>query len=245
MTEIRTPEVARALAASGFDFIFVDMEHSAYSYETFTEIVRTSKAVGLTCLARIIDPQYGLVARTLDSGAQGLLIPRVETKEVIENVVRFAKYPPWGERGFGIRSVVGDYEKVSVKDRIDEQNQDTMIIPQIERAKAVENIDGLLSVKGVDVALIGPQDLSISLGVPGELKHEKVIDAIGKVVDACKKHGLAAGIHSPNMDDLLFWKDRGMKMLTYSTETALMQSAASQAVTKIRAVANSKEKVSR
>lgn len=234
ITETRTPEVARLLAASGFDFIFVDMEHSAYSLENLTEIVRTGKAVGLTCLARIADPQYHLVARTLDCGAQGLLIPRVETRETVEDVVRFAKYPPWGERGFGIRSVVGDYEKVSIRDRIEEQNEDTMVIPQIERVKAIENIEDLVSVKGVDVALIGPQDLSISLGIPGEHKHQKIIDAIGKVVEACKKYGVASGIHTPNMEDLLYWRDRGMTMLTYSTEAALTQSAALQALAEIR-----------
>lgn len=234
ITEMRTPEVARLLAASGFDFIFVDMEHSAYSFENLTEIVRTGKAVGLTCLARVADPQYHLVARTLDSGAQGLLIPRVETREAVEDVVRFAKYPPWGERGFGIRSVVGDYEKVSVKDRITEQNEDTMIIPQIERVRAIERIEDLISVKGVDVALIGPQDLSISLGAPGEHKHQKIVDAIRKVVDACEKHGVVSGIHTPNIEDLLYWKDRGMRMLTYSTEATLLQSAASEAVAEIR-----------
>lgn len=101
--------------------------------------------MGLTCLARVADPQYALVARTLDSGAQVLLISRVETRETVEDVVRFAKYPPWRERGFGIRSVVGDYEKVAVKDRIVEQNEDTMIIPQIERVRAVENIEDLAS----------------------------------------------------------------------------------------------------
>ncbi len=234
--EMRTPEVARLLAASGFDFIFVDMEHSAYSLESLTEIVRTGKAVGLTCLARIADPQYHLVARTLDSGAQGLLIPRVETRETVENIVRFAKYPPLGERGFGIRSVVGDYEKLSVRDRMEEQNEDTMLIPQIEKVNAIENIEDLVSVKGVDAALIGPQDLSVSLGVPGEHRHPKIIDAIGKVVEACKKYGVASGIHTPNMEDLLYWRDRGMTMLTYSTEAAFMQSAALQAVAEIRKV---------
>jgi len=234
ITEMRTPEVSRVLAASGFDFIFVDMEHSAYGFDDLTEIVRTGKAVGLTCLARIADPRYDLVARTLDSGAQGLLVPRVEARETVEDVVRFAKYPPWGERGFGIRSVVGDYEKVSVKDRIQEQNEDTMIIPQIERVNAIQRIEELVSVKGVDVALIGPQDLSISLGIPGEHKHQKIIDAIGKVVEACKKHGVASGIHTSNMEDLLYWSDKGMTMLTYSTEATLMQSAAAQAVAEIR-----------
>lgn len=236
ITEMRTPEIARILAASGFDYIFVDMEHSAYTLENLTEIVRTGKAVDLTCLARVADPQYSLVARTLDSGAQGLLIPRVETRETVENIVRFAKYPPWGERGFGIRQVVGDYEKVSVKDRITEQNEDTMIIPQIERQRAIQNIETLVSVKGVDVALIGPQDLSISLGVPGEHRNQKMIDAIQKVVDACEKHGVAAGIHTPDLQDLLYWKDKGMRMLTYSTEANLLQSAASQAVAEIRKV---------
>lgn len=234
VVEIRTAEIARMLGASGFDFIFVDLEHSSYSMETLTDIVLAAKSVGLVCLARIGDPQYHLIARTLDAGAQGLMIPRVESEETVTSILKSAKYPPWGERGFGVRSIVSDYENMSVSDRMAEQDEDTMIILQIERKKAVEDIEELVSVKGVDAAIIGPQDLSISLGHPGDHHHPKYIEAVKKVVSKCEKHGVASGIHTANMEDLLFWAAKGMRMLTYSSESALLQSAASRAVKEIR-----------
>ena len=234
VVEMRTAEIARMLGASGFDFIFVDMEHSSYSLETLTDIVLAAKFVGLVCLARIGDPQYHLIARTLDAGAQGLMIPRVETEETVTSILKFAKYPPWGERGFGVRSIVSNYEDMSVSDRMVEQNEDTMVILQIERKKAIEDIEELVSVKGVDAAIIGPQDLSISLGHPGDHHHPKFIEAVKKVVDACERCGVTSGIHTANMEDLLFWAARGMRMLTFSSDGALLQSAASRAVSEIR-----------
>jgi 2-keto-3-deoxy-L-rhamnonate aldolase RhmA len=234
VVEMRTAEIARMLAASGFDFIFVDLEHSSYGLETLTDIVLAAKSVSLVCLARIGDPQYHLIARTLDAGAQGLMIPRVETEETVTNILKFAKYPPWGERGFGVRSIVSNYENMSVSDRMVEQNEDTMIILQIERKKAVEDIEKLVSVKGVDAAIIGPQDLSISLGHPGDHHHPKLMEAVKRVVDACEKCEVASGLHTANMEDLLFWARRGMRMLTFSSDSALLQSAASHAVGEIR-----------
>jgi 2-keto-3-deoxy-L-rhamnonate aldolase RhmA len=242
VVEMRTAEIARMLGASGFDFIFVDLEHSSYGLETFTDIVLAAKSVGLVCLARIGDPQYHLIARTLDAGAQGLMIPRVETEETVTNILKFAKYPPWGERGFGVRSIVSNYENMSVSDRMVEQNEDTMIILQIERKKAVEDIEKLVSVKGVDAAIIGPQDLSISLGHPGDHHHPKLMEAVKRVVDACEKCGVASGLHTANMEDLLFWARRGMRMLTFSSDSALLQSAASHAVGEIRTAIGSTTK---
>jgi 2-keto-3-deoxy-L-rhamnonate aldolase RhmA len=182
----------------------------------------------------VIDPEYHLIARTLDAGAQGLMIPRVETRESVEKIISASKYPPIGERGYGPRTVVTDFEQMSVRDLTAEQNEDTLIVLQIEKKRAIESIDDLVSVKGVDVALIGPSDLSISLEVPGENDNPAMIDAIQKVVTACEKHGIASGTHVRDMRNLLFWKSRGMRMLTYSTDANMLLGAASDAVKEIR-----------
>ena len=240
VVEMRTAEIARMLNASGFDFIFVDLEHSSYGLETLTDIVLAAKSVGLVCLARIGDPQYHLIARTLDAGAQGLMIPRVETKETVTNILKSAKYPPWGERGFGPRSIVSNYENMSVGDRMVEQNEDTMVILQIEKKKAVEDIEELVNVKGVDAAIIGPQDLTISLGHPGDHHHPKYMEAVEKVMKACEKCGVASGLHTANMEDLLFWAAKGMRMLTFSSDSALLQSAGTRAVSEIRSALGSR-----
>jgi len=106
---------------------------------------------------------------------------------------------------------------------------------QIEKKSAIESIDDLVSVDGVDAALIGPYDLSISLGVPGEFGSPLLKEAIQKVVDACKKHGVASGTHVRDMESLLFWRDRSMRLLTYSSDVGLIMSSASDAVNRIKA----------
>jgi 2-keto-3-deoxy-L-rhamnonate aldolase RhmA len=234
IVESRTPEIARMIAAAGFDFIFIDMEHSAYTTETVIDIIRAGKAMDLVCLVRVPDAEYHLMARTLDIGAQGLMIPRVESVETVERIIQATKYPPWGERGFGARAIITDYERVETGDLTAWLNENTMVVLQIERKRAIENIDQLVSVRGVDAALIGPNDLSISLGVPSQQDHPLMVEAIQKVVDACKRHNVASGIHLSNMKQLLFWKERGMRILTYSTDAAMLQTAATEAVKELR-----------
>jgi 2-keto-3-deoxy-L-rhamnonate aldolase RhmA len=234
LTENATPETARMMGAAGFDFIFIDTEHGPFTFETVANVVRAAKSVGLTCLVRVTDPEYHLIARTLDAGAQGLMIPRVETRESVEKIISAAKYPPMGERGYGPRTIITDFEQMSVRDLTSEQNEDTLIVLQIEKKSAIERIEDLVAVKGVDVALIGPNDLSISLGVPGEFENPAMIDAIQKVATACEKHGIASGTHVRDMRSLLFWKSRGMRMLTYSTDANMLLGAASDAVKEIR-----------
>lgn len=234
LTEFKGPEVVRIMAAAGFDFVFIDAEHSTYSLEAISDIVRVCKGLDLACLVRVADPEYHLIARTLDAGAQGLMVPRVETPEVVRAIVQAAKYPPLGERGFGPRGIVTDYREMSVRERMEAVNEDTVIVLQIERKRAIENIDQMVSVRGVDAALIGPNDLSISLGVPGEHGHPLMVEAIQRVVDACRRHGAASGIHIRDMEKLLFWRERGMTLLTYSTDTAMIMEAATGAVKRLR-----------
>lgn len=194
------------MAAAGFDFIFIDTEHSSYNLDGVKDMIRVGKASNLTCLARVPDAEYHLIARTLDAGAQGIMVPRVETKQTVQRIIKAAKYPPWGERGYGPRSIITDYEQLPVKERVAELNQDTMVVVQIERKRAIDDIDNLLSVKGVDAAVIGPNDLSVSLGVPGKTNSEPMINAIQKVVDTCEKREIASCIHVRDMKTLMFCK---------------------------------------
>jgi len=234
ITEVRTPEIMRMMAVAGFDFVFIDTEHSPYNLETVTDMMRVGKAAGLVCLVRVPDCEYHLIARTLDAGAQGVMVPRVENREQVEEIIQAAKYPPWGKRGFAARPMITDYRKMTTRELVTELNEDTLIVIQIERKKAIEDIDQLVSVKGVDVALIGPFDLSISLGVPGELDHPLMLEAIQRVVDTCEKHNVTSGVHLREMEHLLYWKERGMRMLTYSADMAFIMSAATEAVKELR-----------
>jgi 2-keto-3-deoxy-L-rhamnonate aldolase RhmA len=234
ITEARSPEIPRALAASGLDFIVIDTEHSAFDFSTVSDMIRAGRNAGLSCYVRVTGIEDFLIARALDIGAHGIMVPLVETRDQVERTVAAAKYPPKGRRGYGLRSIVTDFETASMKEWMERLNEDTMVIIQIESKEAIDNIDQLISVEGVDAAIIGPNDLSISLGVPGQLDHELMVEYIRKVVDACKRHGVAAGTHLRNLDMLRYWRDRGMQLLMYSTDVELLMDATRSAVKQLR-----------
>ncbi len=234
IAEFGVPEVTRLLAAAGFDFAIVDTEHSPFTLETVAEMVRTSKSTDLTVLARVPTAEYFHVARMLDMGVHGVMIPHVEDVEQVRMAVDAAKYPPQGIRSYGVRPIITDYRASTMKQQITELNQDTMVIIQIESEKAIREIDSLLSIEGVDAAVVGPNDLSMSLGVPGELEHQVMNEAIQRMIEACARHGVASGLHTRNLDSLMKWKEKGMTVLMYSTDGGFLLSAASDAVRKIK-----------
>lgn len=232
--EIRTPAIAMILANAGFDFVFLDMEHGAFSIETAADLIKTIRLTGMTPLVRVPDAQYHLIARILDAGAQGTMIPRVETREQVEYIVRCAKYPPVGKRGCSINKGHNDYQKADLYEFTRHSNRENLVILQIERKQAVENIDALLSVPGVDVALIGPNDLALSLGTPMDFGNNELKAAIGKVVQACHRHGVVSGMHTGNMDALTEWHKQGMLMLTYSSDIEMLTTASTQGLVALR-----------
>ena len=165
--QLRSQEVARILAAAGFDWAFVDMEHGGFDYETVQDICRISSYVGFTPIVRVPDMQYPLVARALDCGSGGIIFPRVESAELLEKAISWTKFPPEGVRGFGLSTMQVDYEPATIPQILDHMNENLLVVLQIETALAVEIREELLAVPGIDAVLIGPVDLSISLGCPG------------------------------------------------------------------------------
>ena len=235
-TEIGTPEVARMMSASGFDFMFLDTEHSPFTMETVISNIRSTKHLTMNCFVRVADAEYHLIARTLDAGAEGIMVPRIETGETALKATSSVKYPPLGVRGYGVRGIITDYEPSSMGDVITHLNNNTMVILQIESKQAVENIHEIASVKGVDVALIGPNDLSISLGIPGEYKNPIYLDAVEKVIQECNNSGISAGIHNRSIEDIAYWKKRGIRFLLYSTDSALLLESASRSVKELKSL---------
>lgn len=237
ITEVRTPAIAQFLAEAGFDFFFIDMEHGPYNIETVADIIRAARLAGICPLVRVPDPDYHLLARPLDAGAQGLMIPRVETVEQVEHIVASVKYPPLGRRGCSVLKGHSDYHPEPTKDFTDWMNTETLVILQIERKRAIDRIDELLSVPGVDAAVIGPNDLSLSLGVPGQMDHPLLIESIDKVIATCQRHGLASGNHIGDLEALKGWIRKGMRLIAYSTEVNFIIKTAQAAIRELRAEA--------
>jgi 2-keto-3-deoxy-L-rhamnonate aldolase RhmA len=213
------------LANAGFDFAFIDMEHGPYSLESASELIRTLRLSGLTPLVRVPDGQYHLIARVLDAGSEGFMVPRVETREQVEYVVSCAKYPPQGKRGASIMKGHNDFQKAELHEFTQTMNRENLVILQIERKEAVEQIDDLLSVPGVDAIVFGPKDLALSLGRPEDFNDPVTQAAMERVLLACRLHGIYAGLHTPQIEVLLEWQRKGVNFLTWSSDIDMFRQA--------------------
>jgi 2-dehydro-3-deoxyglucarate aldolase/4-hydroxy-2-oxoheptanedioate aldolase len=232
--EMRTPAIAQILRVVGYDFFMLDMEHGAYSLETAADIIRVGRLAGICPLVRVASPEYDLVARTLDQGALGIMMPRIEAREQVERFIEAMKYPPVGKRGCSSDAPHSEYVFGPLPDFLAANNQDTLAIVQIERKVAVERVDELLSVPGVDAALIGPEDLSVSLGYPGESGHPAVVAAIEAVIAAAARHNVAAGIHMGSVEKLQGWMARGMRLIMYSSDLGFLMEAGAAGLGQLR-----------
>jgi 2-keto-3-deoxy-L-rhamnonate aldolase RhmA len=232
--DVRSPSVVQIMAKAGFDFLFIDMEHGPYSYETVANLVRVARLVGITPLVRVPDNLPHLITRVLDLGAQGFMVPRVETRAEVERIVEAALFPPLGKRGCSVHKGQNDFMGQDPVSFTEEANRENLIILQIERQEAVEGIDELLRVPGVGAALIGPNDLSLSLGLRASDMLAALEKPIQRVLDACLDHKIPCGLHISNLDWLVEWQHRGMQLLCYATDILFLQRGASSGVARLR-----------
>jgi len=235
--QLPCPEIAKILAAAGFDWTFIDTEHGCFGPETINNICKAATEAGLCPIVRVVDLQYALVARTLDLCAEGVLLPRVESPDLLEKAVSWTKFPPMGIRGCGLTATHLNYAKVTIPEVIEHMNANVMVVMQIETLRAVEARDELLSVPGVDVVMVGPVDLSISLGVPGDFQHPKMVEAMEKIRDSCNSHGVTPGTQTRSPQLAKFWKERGMRFLGCSNELSMILERGRELVSLLQAQA--------
>jgi 2-keto-3-deoxy-L-rhamnonate aldolase RhmA len=187
------PSIAEILAMAGYDFVVVETEHTAIDVSEVLQMIIAIEQRGSIPLVRLawVDPIQAKAV--LDSGAAGVLVPMVNSKADAELAVRMTKYPPLGNRGVGLARAQGYGQQFD--EYVKHANDDTLLIVQIEHKDAVAAIDEILSVPGIDGTFIGPYDLSMSLGIPGQINHANVVAAKNKVLEATLAQGLVAGIH--------------------------------------------------
>jgi len=232
--QARDPGAPAIYAAAGYDFVFIDMEHGNYSMETVADLIRGAKSAGIAPIIRIPHLESHFISRVLDTGAEGIMVPMTSTREHGEAIVGCSKYTPLGHRGFGTQTGQTDYKPLKAAEFMKEANEHTLIVAQIETREAIENADSILSVEGIDVGLIGPNDLSISLGVPDQMGSEILAKAIDKVVETAKKRGKASGIHIGNTEAIRKWKAKGMTVLACSTDIGFMYNASKSTIDEMK-----------
>ena len=204
---------------------------------TIRNLVRAVSCKGCRPIVRVPEVQRSYVQWALDAGAEGVLFPQVSTAAEAEAAVRFCRYPPDGIRGLGpSRATQYGFQLKEYEARA---NQDLAVLIQIENESALDNLDAILSVSGIDLAFIGPGDLSQALGVTGQLAHPRVLETMERVVDACHAHQVPAGTLELNPDAWSHWLERGVHTLMVGSDLFYLANGATSAVERFRSVAAS------
>lgn len=210
----------RILAHGGVEWLFADMEHASGDMSQLLEVAQISSLLGISSVARIPNLSYDWVARALDTGLLSVMIPRVEHREQAEMAVQWAKHPPLGVRGMGSRAQF-DFAPVPAAEGVAISNQETMVVVQIETVEAVENVEAIAAVPGVDVLFIGPLDLSISLGRPGDVASEESHRLFLRVCQVARANEIAVGIVCAP-EQVRFYHDMGMRMFSIGSVLSLL-----------------------
>ncbi len=234
ISEVRNPNIAYMLAQNGYNFMIIDNEHGAYNPETVSNLIAAARGAGIAPIVRIPEIRRETILKPLDSGAAGLMIPQVNNAGQAQEVIFHAKYPPAGNRGAALRRAHSLYRKVSAAEYMKQANEETIIAVQAETPESIQNLEAIVSVPGIDVVFVGPFDLSISLGFPGEVNHPRQIEVIERVVEVCRKHKRTAGIHLFDVPSIKAWIEKGMRFISYSNDVSFLSDAAAAGITELR-----------
>jgi 2-dehydro-3-deoxyglucarate aldolase len=229
---LNSPPLVELLAEIGFDWLFIDAEHSPLDTAQMQALMQAAGAT--PCVVRLSASDDMHVKRALDIGAAGIIAPQVNSVEHAQRIVRAAKYAPLGQRGLGIARA--HRYGLRVREYMQSANDDTAVIVQAEHKDAIAHIRDIVRVDGVDGVLIGPYDLSASLGRPGAVDHPDVRDAIARVRDACGEAQIPIGIFGVTADAVKPYIEQGFTMIVAGVDTVLLAHASSALLTAVREI---------
>ncbi len=230
LVSLPSPDIVELLAALDVDWLFIDAEHGAFGPETVIELLRAAHPC--PCLVRIPAADEAWIKKVLDAGAAGIIVPQIASQEQAEQVITFSKYPPIGKRGVGLGRAHGYGQDFGTY--LQHANDNTVIVLQAETDSILNCIDDITAMPEVDAVLIGPYDLSASLGHMGDLQHKAVQSAIQTVLASCQRNTIAAGIFGVCAQDVAPYKALGFTLLTVGVDTLFTQTAAQAEISLIR-----------
>lgn len=221
----------------GYDIVMIDREHTALNSETILEHLRLCRALGIPSMVRVADHSYHEFNRMLDQAPDCIMVPRIRTRADAERVVNTVKYPPLGQRGLGGSTCpIGRYLGwPKVTEQIAYVNEQLVVGIQIETAEALADVDNILSVPGIDMAIVGNDDLSIGMGIPGEFDNPRYLKAVDTIIAACEKHRVLPGIAGGDPTWVRYWRDRGMRVFWCAADVVSMWDATRKGIAAIRA----------
>jgi 2-keto-3-deoxy-L-rhamnonate aldolase RhmA len=215
--ELFTSGIGPMLDACGLDFVIFDMEHGRCDIGLMAEMIASCRGCNIVPLARVPDFNFAPLSRVLDLGAKGVMVPRVETREQAEEVVRQLKYAPQGERGVAL-GIAHDLYKADTAEFFERANDEIVVILLLETVKAIENLDAIVSVPGVDIAWMGHYDLTVSMGIPAQFDHPALLAAMDALVAACRRHNVAPGFLPPTAESAAHWIDKGFRAISLGSD---------------------------
>lgn len=223
----RTPDVPAIAAACGYDAIYVDLEHTTTSLDTAQMLCLSALGAGIAGLVRVPSQDPSIIARVLDGGAVGIIVPHVNSKEEAEGVVQAARFPPIGSRSISGPNAVSGYAPRRAPQLVELLERRTVVAVMIETPEGVEASDSIASVDGVDMILIGPSDLTAGMGIHAQYENEHFHRAVESVAAACRSHGVALGIAGIKSVDLLNrFVGLGLRFISAGTDIGMMTEAA-------------------
>lgn len=223
--DLSGPGLAQIVANAGADFIVYDMEAGCLDMATIKTQLALVRGTGLAPIVNTSWHDYAMVARPLDSGAMGLMIPVVQTAAEAKEIVRIGRYTPRGGRGVAFGIAHDDYAMTPIAERMRLADERTLLLPKIETATGVENIEAIMSVDGIDAAYVGHMDLSVSLGVPGDYAHPKFVAAVDRIIAACRQRGKHVSCMAATPDAARAWMAKGVRIVLYATDVMLLGGA--------------------
>lgn len=228
------PGGAEIMARAGFDWVCVDLEHSATDILTCENLIRAIQQGGSEALVRLTSIDADLIKRVMDSGASGIIVPLVRTREDMQKAVDAVYYPPRGTRGVGLaraQKYGADFAGYQLW-----LEKSAVCVAQIEHIDAVENLESILSVEGVDAYFLGPYDLSASMGLAGKIDHPDVQAAMNKVRETAKKMGKPGGLHivEPDLEKLKYSMKQGFTFIAYSIDTRILDTVSRAATAYVK-----------
>jgi 4-hydroxy-2-oxoheptanedioate aldolase len=209
---------------SGFDVVVIDNEHGMLSAENIEHMVIAAELAGVTPIVRVVSSEPAEILKVMDRGAHGVHVPQVNSKEEAQQVVHAVKYPPAGKRGAAFSMRAARYGTVPIAEYLKHANEQSLVCIHIESKEALNNLDEILSVPGIDIVYIGPTDLSVSLGYEGSIDHPEVLKAIDSIQVTGQKHGVKVGIHTKDSKGARSRKDWGADYVCLTVTSLLNQS---------------------
>ena len=232
------PSIVEIMGYTGLDFVVIDTEHGPYDTMPMSDLIQAAESKGLSPLVRIADITHKEMQRALDNGAEGIIIPCLKSIDDFRKVVELGKFAPLGNRGFikGRGSGFGNepWATGTLTEYMQNSNEKVMLLPQCETIEALNNIEEIVQIEGINGIFIGPFDLSICMGIPGQFDAPEFREAVDMILRACKAAGKLCMTFTTTPEEARMYIDKGFDAVAYSIDTIVIGQAYKEAVEKIR-----------